>query len=236
VFSSRALRAGVLLIATCALAFAAGAAAPAHNARAQTGTDGFLAAVTLSSSDVPSPLLPGQRGAITADQVAAQSSDPAVASVLAAAGFQTGYVQAFQNPSRVSLLTGAPLGAASVVGVFSSADGADAWQSYEVQNAATDAGQIATAAGVPFTMTDATPLTIAGLGDQSAAVEVTGTTQYAGLSVPVVIDIAFIQRGSVQYTLIVAGLNRQQQALESLAATLDARVTSAMPLLAGQSP
>lgn len=88
---------------------------------------------------------------------------------------------------------------------------------------------IATASG-------AVKIQIPALGDESGAAEVQATTVVQGFAATVYLDIAFVRRDLIQYTVIVAGLQSQQGALVSSARALDARISSALIALPSSVP
>ncbi|HLZ68629.1 MAG TPA: hypothetical protein VKV26_01850 [Dehalococcoidia bacterium] len=234
---SQQARAGFAVFLAAVLACGGVAAHRAVPLRAATplsaaGTaDDFFAAAALQPSDLPGSLQPTEQGDLTAGQIAAQGGE-GVADLLDSSGFQQGYQQGFEAANRGAVLAGATAGVGDLLTVFSSADGASAWKAYEQQNAAGVGQQAAASAGVSLTLTDTTPIDLPALGDESSAEELSGTATVAGLPLPVVVDIAFVRRGVVQYTVVAAGVASQQDLLQQIATTLDAKVAAALPLLA----
>lgn len=193
-------------------------------------TDDFFQAAALQDSDLPTGLHQAEQSNLSQDDVAALGGSN-LAQMLSDAGFIAAYDQAFRADNAVGVLLGAPAGAGDVVSIFSSPDGAESWRTLQAQNAAAVAQQIAQAAGTSITVTGSTALDLPATGDSSSAMELTASGSLGGQSVDVVVDAAFVRRGVVQYTVVVAGLSSQQSALSSMVQALDGRVAAALPLL-----
>ncbi|HEY7294240.1 MAG TPA: hypothetical protein VH916_04320 [Dehalococcoidia bacterium] len=192
--------------------------------------DDFFAAAALQQADVPDSLQLAEQGNLSADMIAAQGG-AGVADLLASSGFQQAYQQGFEAANRAAVLTGGPAGVGDVIAVFDSADGASAWNAFEQQNAANVAQQAAASSGVSLTLSGTTPIDFPALGDESSAMELAGTATVSGLQLPVVVDVAFVRRGVVQYTVVAAALTSQQDLLQQITTTLDGKVSAALPLL-----
>jgi hypothetical protein len=192
--------------------------------------DDFFAAAALQQADVPDSLQPVEQGDLSPDMIAAQGI-PGIADMLTSSGFLQGYQQGFAAADRGAVLNGGPAGVGDLITVFSSADGASAWNAFEQENAANVGQMAANSTGVSISLNGSTPLDLPAYGDESSAVELSGTATVAGLPVPVVVDIAFVRRGVVQYTIVAAAITSQADLLQQLTATLDAKVADALPLL-----
>ncbi|SRR5579883_1733064 len=212
-----------------ATAFVAAHGTRAH-AAAPASIDDFFAAAALQQADVPDGLQPAEQGDLSPDMIAAQGV-PGIADMLSSSGFLQGYQQGFAAADRGAVLNGGPAGVGDLIIVFSSADGASAWNAFEQQNATNVGQQAANTTGVNISLNGSTPLDLPALGDESSAVELSGSATVAGLPVPVVVDIAFVRRGAVQYTVVAAALTSQADLLQQVATTLDAKVAAALPLL-----
>ncbi len=199
-------------------------------AAAPATADDFFAAAALQQSDVPDSLQLAEQGGLSADAIAAEGT-AGVADLLTSSGFQQGYQQGFEAANRGAVLAGGPAGVGDVLTVFDSPDGASAWNAFEQQDAASVGQQAAASSGVSLTLSDAMPLDFPAFGDESSAVELSGTATVAGLPVSVVVDIAFVRRGVVQYTVVAAALSPQQDLLQQITTTLDGKVSAALPLL-----
>src|SRR5581483_10715225 len=147
-FSIRARRAGAGLLLACTLALGGGAIQRSAAHAARTGTpagaaahvaapatiDDFFAAAALQQADVPDSLQPAEQGDLSPEMIAAQGV-PGIADLLTSSGFLQGYQQGFEAANRGAVLNGGPAGVGDLITVFSSADGASAWNAFEQQNA-----------------------------------------------------------------------------------------------------
>lgn len=217
--------AGLLLGVTLLLG-AAAAHGTATGAAAAPGS----AAGTVDHARLPASLQLAEQGDLSPDMIAAQGG-AGIADLLSSSGFEQGYQQGFAAADRGAVLNGGPAGVGDLITVFSSADGASAWNAFEQQNAANVGQQAAATSGVSISLNDTTSLDLPAFGDESSALELSGTATIAGLPVPVVVDIAFVRRGVVQYTVVAAALSSQADLLQQVTATLDAKVAAALPLL-----
>lgn len=237
--SMRARQAGVGLLLAVTLVLGgnaagsavagSGAGAVGHVAAPAT-IDDFFAAAALQAGDLPGSLQPAQQGDLSPDMIAAQGV-PGISDMLASSGFLQGYQQGFASANRGAVLAGGPAGVGDLITVFSSSDGASAWNAFEQQNAMNVGQQAANATGVSLTLSGSMLLDLPAFGDESSAIELSGSATVAGLPVPVVVDIAFVRRGAVQYTVVAAALSSQADLLQQVTATLDANVAAALPLL-----
>ena len=79
--------------------------------------------------------------------------------------------------------------------VFSDIDGASAWNQFEQDNVSVVGSGAASAQGVDVNITDTTPWDLAGLGEESSAVELHGDATVAGFTTDVYIEVGMIRRG-----------------------------------------
>jgi len=203
---------------------------PLHAVAVAANADDFLAAAGLQASDLPGSLGIVGQNYLTATDLT-DGAPSGIADLLNSAGFLRGYVQALQTSDVLSIITGGPAGGAAALSLFSSSDGAAAFQQFEIQNASSIGQQIAGASSGGFSVDAVASLSTASIGDESTGVELSGTGSFGGQTVSLVADAIFARRGAVQYTVIIAGLGRQQSALEKMAAAVDAHIVSALPLL-----
>jgi hypothetical protein len=221
-------RAGAVLGAATLLLTSAAVAGARPVAPATT--DDFFAAAQLQPGDLPASLTPATQGGLSADDIAARGA-PEVADLLASDGFIAAYQQSFVASSQLTVLTGGPAGAGAVITVFSLADGASTWNAYEANNAAGVGQQAAASSGVSLTISSSVPLALPAFGDESSAVELAGTATLGGQTLPITVDVAFVRRGAVQYTVVAAGLASQQSLVQQLTTVLDANIAAALPLV-----
>ncbi len=209
----------------------AGAGSVQRTVAVSGAAEDFLAAAALRSLDLPGGLSEVANSYLSLNDAAALGGGD-VAQSLSDNGFVAGYDQGFRSDNLLSILSGAPAAAGTVITLFSSSSGASSWNSIEAQSAVPVAEQIATASGAAVSIDSSIALTLPALGDESSGVELQGTGTISGQSVAIYVDIAFIRRGPAQYTVLAAGLQSQQRALVSMATALDSRVAAALPLVA----
>ncbi len=143
-------------------------------------------------------------------------------------GFVAAYNQSFRLADPTQALSGGPARIGVLTILFDDPASASDWNNEEVQNPSTVAKIFAAADGSSVTVIDALAIRLPALGDESSAAEVRVTALVQGFTATVYLDIAFIRRESVQFTVVVAGLQSQQSALASTARTLDGRIAAAL--------